>query len=65
MMAEQAQREQQGIDGMDLAYKLIMALLATVAVIRAGQGATKAWQQVMLTIRPPRDEAEERGEEPS
>jgi hypothetical protein len=60
-MTEELQPTKRDIDVLDVAYKLVLAVLATLAVVRSAQAASRAWQRVGTAIRP-QSEAEEQKE---
>jgi hypothetical protein len=60
-VTKEVQEKKQEIDVLDIAYKLVLAVLATLAVVRSAQAATRAWQRVGTAIRP-QSEAEEQKE---
>ena len=49
-MAIEKQSEQ-GINMLDLAFKIVQATLATLAVYRSAQSALKAWKSIFGMVR--------------
>ncbi len=49
-MAIEKQPEQ-GINTLDLAFKIVQATLATLAVYRSAKSALSAWQSIISMIR--------------
>lgn len=52
----EVQEERKGIDVLDVAFKTVGAVTATIGAARAVRNAVNAWQRVATTVRGDRDE---------
>jgi hypothetical protein len=50
-MAVQEHEQQSSPSALDIAVRLVGAVTATIAAVRAVQGAMRAWQRVVSTLR--------------
>ncbi len=44
-------KSEQGVNILDLAFKIVQATLATLAVYRSARSALKGWQSIVTMIR--------------
>ncbi|MEX2159089.1 MAG: hypothetical protein WEB04_06760 [Dehalococcoidia bacterium] len=50
-MSGQKQQQGGGVNVLEVAARLVAAVTATIAAVRAGQGALRAWQRVVAAVR--------------
>jgi hypothetical protein len=50
-MATQQKPAESGINFLEVLARLVAATTATIAAVRAGQGAVRAWRRVVAALR--------------